>query len=453
MERTTILLSLLAGLIFAGLLPFSLLAWAVCFLVAAFSTFGLRKYSSRFLLGHPAKNLALLTLFIAGFSFAGVRVHLREVAKPINHIEHYPGTPVQFRAIVDRPPSESASRTQIPLKLVESDAPVGQPGSGKLLLVLNNIGADFQYGDLLRIEGKMTVYDNRTIDSYGAWLDRSGYSGIIFNPETQLILSGQGNPLLSWIFKIRAVCLERVYRLFPKPESALMAGVLFGDESQIPTDVEKAFQRTGTAHIIAISGMNFSVLVWVLLALLSIFPKRWWLPLSLIPFIVFYTIMTGAKAAIVRAAIMCAFALVAKSIGRTRSGVDSLLLSALLMGMHNPAILPDVGFQLSFFATLGILQFNGPLTALAVKMLPEKGKVQVLKALQEMLITTLSAQIFTTWIIAAAFRQFSLASLPANILIAPLQSFLMIGGWLAVFADFCSSRRDNYSTFVFPFPH
>ena len=75
---------------------------------------------------------------------------------------------------------------------------------------------------------------------------------MINNPAAELLPGFGGDPLLSRIYRLREVLLERLYQLFPKPENALMAGILLGDESKITSDIDHAFQKTGTAHIIAI---------------------------------------------------------------------------------------------------------------------------------------------------------------------------------------------------------
>lgn len=294
----------------------------------------------------------------------------------------------------------------------------------------------YHYGDLLQISGNLTRLPSGDPNSYGAYLDRSGYEALIYNPMIQIEAVNQGSPLLSWIFRIRSHLLEKVYQIYRAPENALVAGILLGDESQIPAPTEEAFRRTGTAHIIAISGMNFSVILWMLAALLKFFPNRWWRPLTLIPFIVVYAFMTGAKPAILRAAVMAATALFAGSIGRKQAGIDSLALTVTGMGLANPALFSDVGFQLSVFATLGILLFNPPVSAFFEKKLKkyfsEMRADTLLKILQEIMITSLSAQLLTTWIIAAAFHQFSPVSLIVNMLIAPIQTFLMLGGVISL---------------------
>jgi competence protein ComEC len=98
------------------------------------------------------------------------------------------------------------------------------------------------------------------------------------------------------LYAFRRRALETLKILFPEPESALLAGILLGEESAIPTALEDAFKRTGTAHIVAISGFNISIIAGVFLSLAKRLPRR--LPGWLVAMvgIGLYTALVGASA-------------------------------------------------------------------------------------------------------------------------------------------------------------
>ncbi|HOU19419.1 MAG TPA: ComEC/Rec2 family competence protein [Flexilinea sp.] len=443
MNRTEILLGILAGLFISQKIRVPLPIWLIFLLLFAVLAVFCGKKSSKYVLDQPVKKAAMIALTAAFCCLGGLRGSVTNQPLPSGHLSEVSGEEVSFKGIINRPVTRSDSQTRLRIRLVRNEDSDSDPDRGECIVVLNSLTNSFEYGDLLSVRGKLTKLDASAPNSYGSYLERSGISGILYNPEIELIAKQQGNPILNRIFRLQSYLLQKTYDIFPEPENSLMAGILLGDKSRIPAEIEEAFRNTGTAHIIAISGMNFSVLIWMLLSVLRAFHKRWWTPLILLPFIFFYTILTGANPAIVRAGIMGGIALIGMSIGREKGGVDSLLLSVAAMAMFQPKILFDVGFQLSATATLGILIFNPPLNSLIEKgftAIHLKNNVQkiLLDTLNEILITSFSAQIFTTWIIAASFHQFAIFSLIVNMLIAPFQNLIMVGGVFALFLSILS---------------
>ena len=162
--------------------------------------------------------------------------------------------------------------------------------------------------------------------------------------------AGEGNFLLSWIYAYKAHALETVYRLWPDPEASLLAGILLGDESGIPDKVDQAFRDTGTSHIIVISGFNITIIAALLVGLFSRifgsgeFGVRRAAIFALLGIAV-YTILVGADAAVVRAAIMGGLSLFATLLGRRQTGLNTLGQVAAAMAAFNPQVLWNIGFQ------------------------------------------------------------------------------------------------------------
>ena len=400
-----------------------------------------RKYT----LDQPPKKLSRLLFCISLLVFGMGRTAIVSHERPAGAIENYIHEEnVNFTGTVITPPKVTASRTTLRIEVDRKQDAEESPNYGKLLLVFfRQPAVEFHYGDRLRISGTVTLPPDTGSFSYRTYLERDGITAIINNPKTELLPESGGDPVLSEIFRLRAVLVERIYRLFPKPENALMAGILLGDESKIPSDIDHDFQQTGTAHIIAISGANFTVLTWLILSILRKLIHHWWGPFFLLPFIFFYTILVGGNSAVIRAAIMCGLSILGMTIGRTGNGVNSLALTAAVMGLVKPAILFDLGFQLSVTATAGILLFSEPICnavrCLIARIFPKMsenaltGTVDVLK---DLCILSIYAQIFTVWVSAQAFGRISLISLPANFLIAPFQAIIMLGGFAALLLSF-----------------
>ena len=123
----------------------------------------------------------------------------------------------------------------------------------------------------------------------------------------------------------------------------------------------EAFQQTGTAHIIAISGFNISILAGLFVRGFGRFTRRWVAVVLALLSISFYTLLVGAQPSVVRAAIMGAVGLFGPLLGRRQVGANSLAFVAALMCLFDPTLPWDISFQLSFSGTLGLVLFADPL--------------------------------------------------------------------------------------------
>src|SRR3990172_1341245 len=150
----------------------------------------------------------------------------------------------------------------------------------------------------------------------------------------------------------------------------------------------------------------------------------------------FYTILVGGEAAVIRAAIMGGLSLLARQIGRRQFGLNTLLAVAMLMCIVNPLYVWDVGFQLSFFATLGLILYATPFSEFAnqiiVKYFPTSAAEKFAELFSEFVLLRLAAQLTAIPIMAYHFQRISLVSFIANPFILPAQPAVMILGGLAV---------------------
>ena len=213
---------------------------------------------------------------------------------------------------------------------------------------------DLQYGDRLRLEGYLETPPEFEGFSYRDYLARQGVNSLLISGSVQRIGQDEGSRFQSSIWALRRRALEVIYQIFPDPEAALLAGILLGIEGGIPENLMEAFRITGTAHIIAISGFNMSVISGLIVVLFGKLLGRRWGALAAIIVIGLYTLLVGAQAGVVRAAIMAGMGMFAVLLGRRQSGVNTLAFVAALMALWTPYVLWDVGFQFSFFTTLGL---------------------------------------------------------------------------------------------------
>ena len=150
--------------------------------------------------------------------------------------------------------------------------------------------------------------------------------------------------------------IELVYNTsLPEPEASLLAGIVLGVKRNLPSKFWQALQRTGTLHIVVASGYNVTVVIGTTVAYLAgIFKRRTAISLGIL-FVIGYTVMAGAEPAIVRAAIMGSLGYLGQMLGRKADGVRLLPAAVAVMLIVEPMFIFDIGFQLSFLATLGLL--------------------------------------------------------------------------------------------------
>ena len=294
------------------------------------------------------------------------------------------------------------------------------------------------YGDRLRIAGEIEnppIYDDF---DYRAYLARQGIYSRMMNAKTTLIESGEGSAFYRRLYTFREHASGVLNRLLPEPAAALANGMILGIESGIPRDVADAFQATGTTHVIVISGSNIALLAWILVLAFGRLIGRTRAVIPVMIAIVFYVLLVGAGPSAVRAGVMGALVVGAIGLGRQSTAWVSLAASAMLMTIIDPLALWDVGFQISFAATLGLILFSSWFIerfhgALGGRLAGDTAPAP-LGALSDGLAATLAAQVLVTPVLLFHFGRISVTSLPANALILPAQPPILTGGMLALLA-------------------
>jgi competence protein ComEC len=216
-----------------------------------------------------------------------------------------------------------------------------------------------------------------------------------------------------------------------------MSGLLFGDISSMPRYVKQAFIDTGTIHIVAISGYNITILISFLLMLgpYVYIPRRlmWFVA---VPTIIAFVTLTGAESSAVRAAIMGLIAALAGETGRLSDVRRVLTVAGFIMLLVNPYLLVfDVGFQLSFLATLGLVYITPRLDEFVKKGVLSIQKKTPLLLIQRMATTTMGATIAVSGVVFFTFGQFSLLSPLVNVLILWTIPFAMALGFGSIVAS------------------
>ena len=353
------------------------------------------------------------------------------------------GLSARIQGIVDNDPASTRRKTRFYFKakkLIAADR--AYPVRGEILVNAFSPARDFHYGDELILEGSLHRPFNfgaNTNFSYPDYLQNQGIYYILeVGKEREIIFLGRdkGNPLNSLSFKLKQR-MKAIFEQYLSPvNSAVLSGITLGDRQGLPARIREDFVRTGTAHIIAISGFNVGIVVFTVLFLLkAVRIKRKYRYLLAIPILFIHMCAVGAQASVVRATLMAVVVLIGYLLERDTDIINSLSLSALIILGYNPRQIFDIGFQLSFVSLLGIVLLS-PRFIGWFKLQP---KTNIgLKFLVNSLAVSLAAWLATAGFTAYYFRIVTPISILANLIIVPLVSLVIILGFvLCLMAMIC----------------
>ncbi|MCH2224748.1 MAG: ComEC/Rec2 family competence protein, partial [Crocinitomicaceae bacterium] len=188
-----------------------------------------------------------------------------------------------------------------------------------------------------------------------------------------------------------------------KNNQAIARALILGDKSQLDPEVKKSFSSAGAMHVLAVSGLHVGIILEIFLFLFGRFPKLVSKQVALIISLLLiwgYAGVIGFPASVVRASLMFSILVLGRQFSRDSNGLNTLLFSCFLMLCIDPMWLFDLGFQLSFFAMMGIILLSKPLTQTFYI------RNKIILRLWEGTCVGLSAQLFTLPITLYYFHQF-----------------------------------------------
>jgi competence protein ComEC len=390
--------------------------------------------SLMFIFKHHLKLLALTSLFL--FTFFGAALYYPIAQSANQDADIISGTGfTEVKGIINSQPEFRDKYTYLKLSVSEVKTESGwQTREGKILILAQRF-PEYKYGDILLVSGvleKPPVFEDF---DYQTYLARNDIYFIMYSPHIDLIDRITGFNILSWIYTLRNHLSLSLAAALPEPQAALAQGIVLGIRSSMPDSLKNDFSITGTAHLLAISGVNLSIITGLLITIgVWLFGRRHYLYIWLALFLIwFYFLITGVQAPVFRAAIMASIFLIAELLGRQKNTFAALSLSAAIMVGINPDTLFDVSFQLTYAAMLGLIFIASPLNNFIhqaiFKKLGEEGlKIKTLILVSDSLFVSLGA-ILAVWpIITFYFGTFSILGPLATLLIAPSLPLIIILG-------------------------
>jgi competence protein ComEC len=342
------------------------------------------------------------------------------------------GAAVRFRALVSDEPDERGESARIRLSAREVWVDGAWVKTSGGVLLRRDPLPRYRYGDLLEVEGKLETPPVLDDFNYRDYLARQGIGSLADYPQVSLLASGRGNPVLEVVHGVRRRLGDALAASLPDPEGSLAQGILLGSRSVLGPSLSADLNDTSLSHLIAISGYNVTVVAGLVIGSLAWLLGRRQAALAALVVIAAYTVLTGATPSVVRAAIMGGLFLVATLVGRPGSALTAIVLAAALMTAHQPLVVHDVSFQLSFAATVGLVYLS-PAVQVRIRqaLSPLVGSPDALRrgiagATVENLAVTLSAIAATLPIIALTFQRISLVAPLANLLVVPAFPLMLL---------------------------
>lgn len=349
-----------------------------------------------------------------GFSCVGIAVPGEQ---SINYlVETSEPDPVAIAGTIQK--VSYGERQQVTVNSVQIN---GASKSGKLLVSLPAI-PEQRVGDKIQLDCTLELPEPFDGFRYDKYLSTKHVHAVCFRPSGVEVFKHESfNPA-----RLRYLVIDGSERLLGEPHAALLSGLLIG-EKRFTEIWEERFVATGTSHIVAASGYNVTILSYLLFGgLIAAGFYRKQAVLLVMLCIGVYVLISGGDPPVLRAGIMGSIVIFSTFLGRSGSVTNILLLTACLMLAISPGLLfYDVGFQLSFLSTIGLIYLS-PTLENYLSFFPEAYTIR------ESVTATVAATLATLPIILSQFGVFSLASLPVNLLILPFVPFTMAGGAISI---------------------
>ncbi len=360
------------------------------------------------------RNTLLGALFLLAFSLGTLRVTGAEWKFQNSSFEQYVGTDITVTGVIVVEPDVRERSTFLELKTDQ----------GKLLVLVDRYEI-VSYGDLVLIEGKLTKPESFETDlgrtfNYPGYLKAKGIEYQISFADIEVLKSGEGNPVLTSLFRFKHFFIDSIESALPEPVSGLGEGMLLGVKEALSDDLETIFRKTGIIHIVVLSGYNIMLVVIFVMYILGRFlsPKPKFFAGILA--VILFALLVGMSASVVRASVMVSILLLTEVAGRRYMMLRALILAGVLMVLVNPFLLVyDIGFQLSFLATLGLILI-APHFEYIFK------RVSNFLNLRTFFIATVATQIAVLPLLLYQIGEFSLVSVLVNLLVLPMVPVAML---------------------------
>lgn len=317
------------------------------------------------------------------------------------------------------------------------------PLQGKVLLtVAGEQACSFSQGDVIQVYGKIKTpesYRNQKAFDYAFYLKVQGITATSFVESKDHI--AKRNAEFSWLQSkfalLRQMASEQMNSISDVDSRQMLKAMLLGSTQKLSEPLQQAFRKTGTTHLLVVSGLHLAMVMALLYYsfrfLFSLYPPlllrlsvRQWSYWASLPFLVFYSMLVGFTPSVLRSLlsiILVGFLIIQK---RSRNILSLLYLVAFLLLFFQPLLAFDLSFQLSFLSLFSILWMLPPALEYLLERFPPLQNNKVARWGVEILLASAAVQIGLFPLIVNKFHQVSLFALPANLILIPYFSFILM---------------------------
>ncbi|MBS7563072.1 ComEC family competence protein [Mucilaginibacter sp. Bleaf8] len=354
----------------------------------------------------------------------------------INRANHFSKQKADYLLVkVSSEPKQSKQFFRYTAEVIKCiDRHKAKPVSGKLLLTIvadsNSRPAD--YGDLLLIPANYKAVDppfNPAEFNYKQYLAHQNIyqQSFIVSKQAVIVRHNQGNAIVAYALHLRQQMVTVFKTCLSDTQAAAVASTLIlGYKADLSPDVLAAYSKTGTIHVLSVSGAHVAIIFWFISLLLAPVKRqaygKWFGTTLSILLIWGYALLTGFSPAVCRAALMISFVIIGKAANSQAHTLNILSISAFILLLYNPLLLTDVGFQLSYLAVFGLVVIH----PLLIKQIQTDNKW--LTKLWFWCSASIAAQLITFPLSTYYFHQFPLYFLISNLFIIIPSEFIMACG-------------------------
>lgn len=381
---------------------------------------------------YPDERLIIISTLI--FYSIGAIEYLYLDNLNTNKFKEFSNQQVEINGYIDSEPDIREAKIMYVVKthkIISTDITKNIDGKVILTTLKSNSGTIYRYGSNIKINGQLSLPKtsrNPGGFNYKKYLAQNGISANIFAKEDKIeIIPGEhSNYLETSGFLIRDRMISVINRSLPKEQAALLNGMLIGYTAQMDKEMQKDFSNAGLSHIMAVSGMNIAFIVFPMMFVLKkLRLKQKVSNIIIIITVIIFCFITGFSPSVLRAAIMAIIILIGQIMRREADVITSISFASTILLLYNPNSLFNIGFQLSFAATLSLILFYKTIrNHIDFKFIP--------KVLTDVLAATIAAQLGVLPMIALYFNKISLISIVANLLVVPLVEIVTILGFVMV---------------------
>lgn len=369
-----------------------------------------------------------LTIVVLAFVLLGFERHRIENNESV--FGDFYGDRVQIIGEIDSEPSlgSFSNRYRLSINELHVDSDFSRKiETDENIIISTSKYPIYQTGDILSVNGKIEKPENFLNENgiefnYVNFLAKDDVHGIISYSGIKLIDQKKFLPKRI-LFQIKTFFLKKLSTVLESPHAELMGGLLLGVKQSLGDELEKEFRIAGLIHVVVLSGYNITIIIVATFGFLSFLPLRAKYILGTL-FVLSFAIMVGAGATVMRASIMAFLVILGKYSNRNYNINKSLFFAGLVMITNNPLIIFfDPSFQLSFVASLGLVNFSEKISKILV-FVPTRFEMR------EIVAATTATQIAVLPMILGMTGELSIIALPANLIVLPLIPVTMLLGFV-----------------------